>query len=224
MNSVVYFIQSPEGPVKIGWSADLKRRHASLATPGGLGVVLATIKGGVDLEAHFHETLADYRMNGEWFRPEPPVLELAASIRQGRYTPPAGFNADLPRLTVRISLAKAIAESRDEARILLGVISGPWAEGERVKDVIVRLARTTGISRTRIWDLWYKKSPVIHAAEMDLLRKAAGKAKRESSDPERLMTTMRELLGQLEQVTSALEALESSAKAAERVRRLAAGE
>lgn len=171
MISVVYFIQSIEGPVKIGWSADLERRRANLATASGLGTVLATIAGGEDLEAHFHEMLAPYRLHGEWFKADPPVLALAEAIRLGQYVPPIGFkHLSGGRNRVRFVLADAIEATKDEARDLVQKIAGPMALGQKNEHAWRRVEHLTGVPKKRVKTLWYREAHVINAAELDRLR------------------------------------------------------
>lgn len=82
---MIYFVQIGEdGPVKIGWARDVKRRLAQLQTgqPHKLRL-LGQIPGGLTAERKVHEKLAAHRMTGEWFQPSTPVLEwacLAAAI------------------------------------------------------------------------------------------------------------------------------------------------
>lgn len=223
MTSVVYFIQSAEGPIKIGYTSELGRRRANLATPEGLGVVLASIRGGPDLEGHIHSLLAEHRMHGEWFRPHASVLELARAIADNRYRPPAGMQERAGRETSRRSLAKAIEDCRDEARLLVGTITGPKVSGSFKKDMLPPVARATGIPVSRLWDIWYRKAATIQAAEMDRLRAAANLARRTSRDPDRLRETMRDLLSQLESVIAALEDTQQQDKESERIRRLTGG-
>lgn len=85
MNSVVYFIQSADGLVKIGWTADLARRLNNLNSASSSPLrVLATTPGGATLEAHLHERFSDLRERGEWFRPNDDLLRLVGQILEGR--------------------------------------------------------------------------------------------------------------------------------------------
>lgn len=76
--SVVYFIrQGSDGPVKIGWSLHPEARMADLqtSTPRKL-VMLATIRGGRELEQKIHDYFKDHRIRGEWFDAEPVLKAL----------------------------------------------------------------------------------------------------------------------------------------------------
>ncbi|MHB9849092.1 GIY-YIG nuclease family protein [Streptomyces krungchingensis] len=68
-DAVVYVIgQRGSGVVKIGTTANLKQRVASLQTGYPLALeVLGTHQGGWSLEQYLHERFAAKRMQGEWF-------------------------------------------------------------------------------------------------------------------------------------------------------------
>jgi hypothetical protein len=75
----VYFIQGENGgPVKIGYSTDVAERLKDLQTghPDTL-VCLDFFPGSPAMEALIHKDLKAYRLrpNGEWFKPDPYVLE-----------------------------------------------------------------------------------------------------------------------------------------------------
>jgi len=69
MASVVYFIRlGKNGPVKIGYSANLKKRVRTIGMlmPDHL-VVEATLPGGRELELRLHQALHASRRRNEWF-------------------------------------------------------------------------------------------------------------------------------------------------------------
>lgn len=73
----VYFIQGESGgPIKIGYTQDIKSRLTSLQTgcPETLKLLLA-IPGKIADEQKIHAELDPYRMRGEWFSPSDGVLE-----------------------------------------------------------------------------------------------------------------------------------------------------
>lgn len=74
----VYFIQDTHSKaIKIGISADVKARLASLQTsnPHPL-VLLGTIEGGERQEKALHNQFAKARKNGEWFAPIPELCQF----------------------------------------------------------------------------------------------------------------------------------------------------
>ncbi|WP_373886334.1 GIY-YIG nuclease family protein [Sphingobium sp. CFD-2] len=93
--SLVYFIQRGEdGPIKIGFTRNLKRRLGDFAVsiPEPVHLRLA-IRGSRDVERHYHATFAAHRIMGEWFKPSKEILDaircmaqegLDASMRPGR--------------------------------------------------------------------------------------------------------------------------------------------
>lgn len=71
--------QGPGGPIKIGITHDLKKRHENLqnGSPVRL-VVLGTWPGSRSLEKQIHRELKAHRMSGEWFRPAKEVVALVS--------------------------------------------------------------------------------------------------------------------------------------------------
>lgn len=77
----VYFIQAGLGPIKIGYTTDIKRRLPSLQTSTSKKLrVLATIAGRVGLERELHRRFHEHRISGEWFRPAPELLAFIKGI------------------------------------------------------------------------------------------------------------------------------------------------
>jgi predicted transcriptional regulator len=77
----VYFAQvrgRADSAIKIGWSADVRRRLDDLATasPEPL-TIIAALPGGRDLEARMHARFAAHRGQGEWFEAAPVLSYLA---------------------------------------------------------------------------------------------------------------------------------------------------
>lgn len=85
MNYRVYFAQSENGLVKIGYCKDLQYRVYGLrhATRGSIEV-LATIEGFTDsrdaraAEKCLHTRFAAHRVKGEWFNPAPELTNFIA--------------------------------------------------------------------------------------------------------------------------------------------------
>lgn len=73
--SVVYFI-GVRGFIKIGWTADWRRRFANLqlANPEPLDILLIIGRPKV-YEKTMHEAFAEHRASGEWFRDCQPIRE-----------------------------------------------------------------------------------------------------------------------------------------------------
>jgi hypothetical protein len=75
--AVIYLIQSGEdGPVKIGiTNADPMRRVAQLQTGNPIPLRLrASISGDASVERHLHSRFGQFRLNGEWFEPDPSIF------------------------------------------------------------------------------------------------------------------------------------------------------
>ncbi len=80
--SVVYFIQSTNGLVKIGTTTQLTARVKDLRAMGATPIELvAAVKGEADLESDLHAEFAASRGHGEWFFPSD---EVVGAIRLAR--------------------------------------------------------------------------------------------------------------------------------------------
>lgn len=78
----VYFVQAVEGgPIKIGWSVDPDKRLKELQGGNPKELKLIGIEAGdMQHERELHGRFRDHRMFGEWFMPEPVILEYIATI------------------------------------------------------------------------------------------------------------------------------------------------
>lgn len=59
-----------------------------------------------------------------------------------------------------------------EAAALLRELSEPWADGERMKNVIARTAQLARLSFWRTSDIWYHKARKVEDAELLQIREA----------------------------------------------------
>lgn len=76
----IYFIQDVNGgPIKIGYSTNVKERIDSLNYPGTLRV-LALIDGDMAYEKQLHTRFAAYRHKREWFEPADELLEFIGGL------------------------------------------------------------------------------------------------------------------------------------------------
>lgn len=78
----VYLVQRGEGgPVKIGFTTSFESRLSSLrtASPEPLNVI-RVFHGTLDDERRLHASLAQHRLNGEWFKPVPEVLSVGHDL------------------------------------------------------------------------------------------------------------------------------------------------
>lgn len=77
--SGVYFIQQGnDGPIKIGYAADVEKRLATLqvGNPTPLNL-LGVHKGTMKTEKELHKRFAEHRLSGEWFVPTPEIYNIA---------------------------------------------------------------------------------------------------------------------------------------------------
>lgn len=79
----IYFVGFGDGPIKIGFTANLDYRmeHLQTACPYKLEL-LATVKGGLGTERELHTRFAEHRIRGEWFSPAPDILAEIARLTQ----------------------------------------------------------------------------------------------------------------------------------------------
>lgn len=81
----VYFIQAGlHGPIKIGWSANVKQRLAAAQVDNHEELILrATTPGGPEIEARLHVVFEAAWIRGEWFRPVTALLEMVEVLEDG---------------------------------------------------------------------------------------------------------------------------------------------
>lgn len=79
----VYFIRREDnvGPVKIGTTANPCKRLSGIQTGNPYKLkIIKTIKGGKNLERTLHNKFEQFRMEGEWFIPNPVLFQLIDSF------------------------------------------------------------------------------------------------------------------------------------------------
>jgi Meiotically Up-regulated Gene 113 (MUG113) protein len=77
----VYFIQAESGPIKIGFTTDVRGRMAALQTATAEELTLVGIMVGEQQdEAALHARFAPSRIRGEWFRPDPEILSFVSGL------------------------------------------------------------------------------------------------------------------------------------------------
>jgi hypothetical protein len=74
----VYFVTAGEGgPIKIGWSQDVYRRMEELQTANPHKLVLiGKLRGTMADEARVHSLFSRFRIQSEWFKHVPEILEF----------------------------------------------------------------------------------------------------------------------------------------------------
>lgn len=77
---MVYFVQTSDGPIKIGTTTQLRIRSAALANDdfakGREIAILGVIEGGRPVEKSLHERFKGHRIEREWFHPGPDLLDF----------------------------------------------------------------------------------------------------------------------------------------------------
>lgn len=80
----VYLVQrDSDGAIKIGFCSDVVRRVRELRKGVEYEVsLLAVFPGDKPDELRLHARFRDFRIDGEWFRPEPQLLDFIDSLRR----------------------------------------------------------------------------------------------------------------------------------------------
>ena len=77
----VYFIQGCETQrIKIGISNNVGSRLKGIQSSEPLKLLAVIKQGGKDLERRLHEKFEGLRVHGEWFRPDPQLLEYIGEL------------------------------------------------------------------------------------------------------------------------------------------------
>jgi hypothetical protein len=78
----IYFIQAGnDGPIKIGWSEDVRSRLKQLKTANALPLkLLGSIEGTQEVEQFCHKLFSHLLVDGEWFNPDTSLLEMIGRI------------------------------------------------------------------------------------------------------------------------------------------------
>jgi hypothetical protein len=89
MTSVVYFLRSESGKIKIGVTAHIKRRLGQYRTHASESVeLIGCIPGGIEVEKSIHRELSEHRLNGEWFSPSADVMRKIDGLLAAGISPP----------------------------------------------------------------------------------------------------------------------------------------
>lgn len=81
-DTLVYFVQSDDGRIKVGCARRPSQRLKTLQTGSSQGLrLVGLMRGGRDLERHLHVLFAKSRVAGEWFHPHPFILEAIRQVR-----------------------------------------------------------------------------------------------------------------------------------------------
>lgn len=86
MSQTVYFMRDAAGLTKIGFTSNLGTRHELLQREvGGPLQVLATVPGGIYLEARFHSFFRAHHSHSEWFKPCAELEAVIAAVNAGTF-------------------------------------------------------------------------------------------------------------------------------------------
>lgn len=166
--SSIYFVGGL-GYIKIGYSADFRRRYAELAiafpTPLEVIACIGVERDvGLRIEAAIHRELRQHQANGEWFIDCPAVRAKAIEGLQSGFIKPD---------STRSAAGQLINSEVIWASDALKKIAEPKV-GEPISKRLRRAADAVGISHTRAFDIWYRKARQISQPEMHRITLASG--------------------------------------------------
>jgi hypothetical protein len=85
---VYAMVAAPSGNIKLGITGNVVRRLNCLNSAHYERIsLLCAVKGTPAEEQLLHVALGPYRIRGEWYRPEPPVLTAVERMRKERRVP-----------------------------------------------------------------------------------------------------------------------------------------
>lgn len=169
MTGLVYFAQAKNGPIKIGYSADVPRRLAQIARGMCQAVdLLATLPGDRRTEFYFHRVVREYRIMGEWFRPEPLVSQLVEAVKaRGLDCVPPEYRPD------KRGDPDGCSQISNECHGYIETIGGPRLGSVKVPEWLARVADLSDVSPREIKTLWYREQNTANAETYLKLREIA---------------------------------------------------
>ncbi|MES3013901.1 MAG: GIY-YIG nuclease family protein [Pseudomonadota bacterium] len=116
----VYFLQAGDGgPIKIGFASDPMQRARSLQTGNHEQVyLLATAPGSLQDEHGLHARFAHLNSRGEWFRPEPELMQFIAGVQWRERTSAQAVASDASEEGISRAQAVMLCEFVELTRIL----------------------------------------------------------------------------------------------------------
>jgi hypothetical protein len=177
---MIYFIETQDRKIKIGFSDQVGKRIQQLASNVGPVTLLATQPGDRAVEALLHEMFADERLHGEWFEASPRLLRYANGLNYPttEVPDPVSYsdNVDVLRQVFLALKALILRENENDCslrRVLYTV------DQEHVFLDLGRLhhylRREIDLSRIALFDLFHirandKASPVLGFTKTDEFR------------------------------------------------------
>lgn len=79
-NQDTYFVADSQGAIKIGRSYSIRERLGQFQRDRGGEITLLAIVPDGDIELELHHRFAHLRIDGEWYRPEPEILEFIGGL------------------------------------------------------------------------------------------------------------------------------------------------
>ncbi len=81
----IYFVQSGDGPIKIGWSANVESRMKELKTGNPVKLqLLGSFSGSQEVEYFCHKIFKEIAVDREWFSPDPILIDFIRRVCDGQ--------------------------------------------------------------------------------------------------------------------------------------------
>lgn len=143
MSGVVYFLSNATGLIKIGYTADIKKRITQYNSLNGAAVrLLATIPGNRRHERGLHSLLSQHRVSGEWFTDCPEVRNvMSRATDEGLHW----LEIEPEKQTIG---DPSFAEALELANIIL--------DASGVKSPTQDFGASLGLRYSLLWDLKYR--------------------------------------------------------------------
>lgn len=167
VKGTVYFLQRGDGLIKIGFTASFDERFATLSKSHPGLRTLKIISGDLRREREIHQALKRHNEYGEWFRPEPAVIDFIAVAENGTYVTrrPTKALKDWARYEESHSAA-----CQQKAKSLFEACSG-WRFG-RATEVYAYLEATYGLAPRQFQRLYQGETSSPSSALMSRVTEA----------------------------------------------------
>jgi hypothetical protein len=148
MRPAVYFIQKPDGTVKIGYTAfgARARLDALRGASGEDGLrLIRVIDGGRATERWLHRRFDEHRLVGEWFRYHPEMMKVCPPDEVPPKLPPLRLWRSVRELLIAHQKYPVVDEDKQPHLLAHTLIKGLTTE--EAKDLIAWFREQAGVPR-----------------------------------------------------------------------------
>lgn len=163
----IYFVQRADGLIKIGYSSSLDNRITQLRKSHEGLEVLKVINGDRRLERELHYQFQSCQEYGEWFRPDPILLDAIAKMDAGRRVT---FKKSESQEAWKAYEASIAAEVLADANRLYAMFFRPSMDNQ--ESVVRRISEKHGIPEWPLRHLLSGRCAIPSAALAKRIRQA----------------------------------------------------